>query len=78
MRININAHLIIIEIVDEFIRAHRTDLQYSVKYLKVSTVNSLLNLVQLYEVMSGRAVVQQRARRFTPILGDNDLAYESR
>jgi hypothetical protein len=29
MRINIYAHLIIIEIVDEFMRAQRTDLQES-------------------------------------------------
>ena len=34
--------------------------------------------IQLYEIMSSRTVVQQRAGRFTPILGDNDLAYGSR
>jgi hypothetical protein len=32
----------------------------------------------VYEIMSSRMVVQQRASRFTPILGNNDLAYGSR
>jgi hypothetical protein len=32
----------------------------------------------VYEIMSSRAVAQPPASRFTPILGDNDLAYESR
>jgi hypothetical protein len=31
-----------------------------------------------YEIMSSRAVAQPPAGRFTPILGDNDLAYGSR
>jgi hypothetical protein len=34
--------------------------------------------IHTHEIMSSRAVVQQRARRFTPILGNNDLAYGSR
>ena len=35
-------------------------------------------LLQLYEVMSGRAVVQQRASRFASFLADNRLANGSR
>jgi hypothetical protein len=38
----------------------------------------ILNLVQQYEIMSSRAVAQPPAGRFTPILGNNDLAYGSR
>ena len=67
---------------------------YRYRYLKPRISQRILNLVQLYyvyhgsngtwyllpryEIMSSRAVVQQRARRFTPILGNNDLAYGSR
>ena len=44
--------------------------------------SSILNLVpwyiRLYENKRGRAVVQPRARRFTPILSDNGLVYGSR
>jgi hypothetical protein len=47
-------------------------------YRSLSGPTAVPCVVRAYEIMSSRAVAQPPASRFTPILGNNDLAYGSR
>ena len=80
---SIQADLLVTELSNAHMLVHRIGADISdtcsENYATMQAIQQQdIAYLSTYEIMSSRAVAQPPAGRFTPILGDNDLAYGSR